>query len=287
MVLKWSELNRVVDSAATFLRLVDEVKDEPLDFRGQGNAEWSLRSRLDRLLNRQKQRDGLEAETSLLDRFTQEARRFASDSDLEFFKQQTPRPTLIAFACHHGVPTRALDWTRSVGIAATFACLDQPAFDGAVWWYDSHAYEKWLAEHWDDLGVPWDGPPRPNRQRLWWPSCVNPAAKPFITKVYIRPFERMSAQQAHYTICSRFRQDHDAWFNTGVPTPRESQTLGVARGRWLIRASAKAEVLDVLKSCGLTPDALRFPFLDHIGSQVEREIFGCPCKEAAWADASS
>jgi len=34
---------------------------------------------------------------------------------------------------HHGAPTRLLDWSTSIYVAAYFAVIEQPNADGVIW----------------------------------------------------------------------------------------------------------------------------------------------------------
>lgn len=176
-----------------------------------------------------------------------------------------------------------------------FACLDKPDTDGAVWWYEDRdantppdkqvtGYEAWLTGKWDAWGIQKN---EHDGQRDWWPECEKPDGVRFTTKIHQRPFERMAAQQSHHTIYSRLQEDHDAWFDEEVPWPQRPGGVGVDRGRWILKARAKNDILLRLKVLGLTPNALRFPFFDHVASQVEREILGCSCRGEAASKAGS
>ena len=39
----------------------------------------------------------------------------------------------VQLACHYGLPTRLLDWTRNAAVALYFACCEEPQKDGAVY----------------------------------------------------------------------------------------------------------------------------------------------------------
>lgn len=48
----------------------------------------------------------------------------------------------LPFMRHYGVPTRLLDWTESVSVAAFFAINEEPSNDAAIWFLDPGALNK-------------------------------------------------------------------------------------------------------------------------------------------------
>jgi hypothetical protein len=88
-------------------------------FRGQSNASWQLVASLDRKYGGHE--NWAEIELALMSEF---ARKCQNIKDLEDLLNHSDRA--VAFAQHHGLPTRMLDWTDSPYIAAYFA------FEGAL-----------------------------------------------------------------------------------------------------------------------------------------------------------
>jgi len=99
-------------------------------FRGVGEAEWELKSSLERM---ELQIPLIEAERYLLTTFQRRAHHYISDPpDKEDYLEW------LALLQHHGAPTRLLDWTKSPYVALFFA-LDQLRYDGgccALWAID-------------------------------------------------------------------------------------------------------------------------------------------------------
>jgi hypothetical protein len=116
-------------------------------FRGQADATWRLEPTLTRVL---KSIDlGItpgEAEiieVALLNYFVRNADRYFSQRVLATRDNPAARWSLMQ---HHGGPTRLLDWTNNLLIAAFFAVNSHPDKDGAIWVFHANLVNKWARQ---------------------------------------------------------------------------------------------------------------------------------------------
>lgn len=109
-----------IESWMDLARLIDELsrQDSTWLFRGEPAATYELRPAAGREGNDERSartlKYDLEQERIALRRFRHDAQPFVGflpHSDLEW----------LAIAQHHGMPTRLLDWTESILVAAFFA----------------------------------------------------------------------------------------------------------------------------------------------------------------------
>ena len=131
-----AEFNSFLDKVDEFIKSIpvddnyDEVPDG-LMFRGQHDAEWQLTPSIHRSLQHP---NALANESNFFHVFaTRASRAFQRDlSDWE----------ILTIMQHHGVPTRLLDWTDSLGIALYFAVKGQKWNEpkpAAVWVLNGYA----------------------------------------------------------------------------------------------------------------------------------------------------
>lgn len=102
---------------------------------------------------------------------------------------------------HYGVPTRLLDWTRSMYVAAYFAVESEPDHDGAVWVVHRRTVQDAMRPLLRDA-FPLDD------LRVRWTHDAPPDLLQFVTPN--RETDRMTAQQTVFTVSRGVLADHGA-----------------------------------------------------------------------------
>lgn len=112
-------------------------------FRGQKNADWSLISAFDRNYSYLPFPRRQDIEKKLIEEFKimcmeWEGKNNFSDYNIE---------QILTAGQHYGLPTRLLDWTYSVYIAAFFAFSEDNSYDNAAIWVIDSEHEIWQGRY--------------------------------------------------------------------------------------------------------------------------------------------
>jgi hypothetical protein len=156
-------------------------------FRGQADSSWSLKSSLQRAVER------LGSDLATIYQLEQDAlSRFIDDSTVhlrpfEIMQGDDPVNWWMLMQ-HYGAPTRLLDWTASIYVAAYFACAAEPKKDGAIWLVHSHSLLGFSDTFARDM----------NRTAPWTFAATPPDAIHVLQRK--RKFERVRIQQGLFTI---------------------------------------------------------------------------------------
>jgi len=112
-------------------------------YRGQCNAEWDLRTSIERTFYPKYNYSSVEF--SMIELFFKKHHLYSS-REIDF----NHKSELLAMMQHHGAVTRLLDFTNSIYIAAYFAIVDNPilinGIDAAIWAINRRALAKKLSE---------------------------------------------------------------------------------------------------------------------------------------------
>lgn len=157
----------------------------------------------------------------------------------------------------HGAPTRVLDWSASIYVAAYFAVSEEFDEDGAIWVVHTHSLHERMAERYDSTG---------------FPETARSIESTFLqtNALHVLMFagrnsksDRMIAQQGFISICRNILGDHGQILadSLGEPSARELFS------RLIVPANLKMPFLRKLRSMNITANSL-FPGLDGLGRSV-------------------
>ena len=223
----------------------------PYLFRGSPNASYTLQPTFVRLLP-----PGITTEQAvLLEKRAVFAfkREGVTRSDVRWPADDASMIDWWAVMQHYRAPTRLLDWTASIYVAAYFAVEQRWDVPGAIYLFHTstlHYIESASEEKLDAILTRADAPMQ---------------LQAYPVREYLSP--RMVAQQGHFTFCLNVLGDHAALIESVC-----SQVTGpnVAWGKIVIPETIKPRILDQLRHLNVTAASL-FPGLDGLGmSLVER-----------------
>lgn len=254
--MPWPELR--ITSWEHFTTLVAHLEFGPVAtfphlYRGQSQANWTLVPSLVRELSR-----GIAEQQAA--QIEEDCRRmFAERAHLHLSEAQTPtnghRQDWWALMQHHGAPTRLLDWTTSIHIAAYFASVDDWDVDGAIWLFHVKTLaDQRLAE------VSLRGK---TQAVLRWV-----ARQPVETGVFnvfrpIRPSHRMVVQQGYFLFHKSLLTNIADFLDAKLAHEHSSGSGEVYR-KLIIPKELKPLILRHLRAMNITAASL-FPGVDGLG----------------------
>ena len=275
----WPEV--VAASVEELRQRIDELDkrgdgQERLAWRGHARPEWQLETTLDRRLREiaagKSYEHWLAREKAVLERFKCQARPYASESELAHLKSTW---TAMALGRHAGLPTRLLDWTWSPWVAAWFACHEHSDTNGVMWWFHHKHLEEVIHQQWDKWGVPTRAEvlrlqDRADligllnlNERVLERTAFDPHGHAWVTKLHYRyPCPRMEAQQGFATVCGRLRKAHNDAIDELPDNGR------IRRGRVVIAADIKGEVLAWLRTMNIHAKSLEYPGVDIVAREI-------------------
>ena len=162
---------------------------------------------------------------------------------------------------HHGAPTRLLDWTSSIFVAAYFACSAHPKKDGSI-----RVVHVWTVDDWMHKKYKLASTPDTEDQiRERYLTAGAPPHIYFMSRE--SKTDRMIAQQAVFSVCQNVLGDYEAIF---ADVFHAAQTFPDYI-RILIPAELKPKFRHKLRAMNILANAL-FPGLDGVGRSVTELI---------------
>jgi hypothetical protein len=158
---------------------------------------------------------------------------------------------------HYGAPTRLLDWTGSIFVAAYFAVAEEPDCDGAIWAIElGTLYAKT-----EERQAGWSTQVPNARVR----RPISPGAPQLLGSVWpIMKTDRMGPQQTSFTMSNYATVDHADILDDIMPP---ATATGGTYAKLTIPAKKKLTFLRHLRRMNVTPATL-FPGLDGQGRTV-------------------
>lgn len=211
---------------------------------------------------------------------TSSERKVIEDTMLDDFKSRTrglnglvPQNDweALAQAQHHGLPTRLLDWSSSLLVAAYFAVKRELKGNGEFASYTSSECAIWMAHSKTTLNIfdSQSDDERPSQPQNETSLCSHPLKcnkVGFIATPHVS--QRMSGQAGVFSI----QPDPFADFSTVFPDPSKQQYLW----KIIIPAYVREDLHGILHRLGVRPGIL-FPDYDGIALDIrQKQELGCP-----------
>lgn len=247
----------------TFQKILDPFQRVPLWnrhflFRGQSNANWSLRPSLMRLLSPELEKPQIERlELMAKEHFAARVRNYLDDSLLP----NGPKDTTSAWwplMQHYQAPTRLLDWTRSPYVAAYFAVRS---------WEDGAPGCIWIVDF-DSINYVSQNVRLGKTSNPVDPTTMTEAELPALVTFFESPLltDRMAAQQSWHSTCSNPALDHDVVISEML----EGEQTGVF-WKLVIKGELKPEILHALYNMNINALTL-FPGIEGLGHSIQEQM---------------
>jgi hypothetical protein len=247
-------------------------------FRGQADAGWFLEPTLRRLARDLKlsAEQALNVEKNLLREFKAQAHLHLGPNDV---RENMPDLWWHSLMRHHYAPSRLLDWSRSIFVAAYHAVTQEWKKPGAVWLFHRPSFTSAMQQAFKGYNTSPSFSLEMGRYSRQDPEFYQPDA-PNELHVFARyPWtDRMVAQQSVFTVCKQILADHGDVIENAI-TLIEGETLLL---KILIKPELKLNFLQHLRAANITANAL-FPGVDGLGRSLEElaRLQGHYLKDAA------
>ena len=237
----------------TASRLVREKFSAAYLCRGQSCADWDLTPSLVRLLPKDiVPTKAIEVEKRLLQDFRSQAHLHVRHSWLPPSFPPVNALEWWALMQHYGAPTRLLDWTQSLYVAAYFAVENNWEVDGAIflvhWPAAQLSYQEQYGTDGKIKADVFMDPDAPRALLFWSPE---------------RKSARFVAQQSFLSISTNLMCSHDELIVPACAAAAQANPNSVYYLRFTIPSKLKADFLRNLRAMNIAAHSL-FPSLDGV-----------------------
>jgi hypothetical protein len=232
--------------------------------RGQGAEydEGRARSSLDRACGEMGDNQKVSVEVEMAQGFRQYAPNYLPFAELQHLGNG---PSFWMLMQHYGTPTRLVDWTTSVWMAAYFAAKDEPAKDGIIWVFNRtalslYAHEKYGNETQDVTKIdPGTG----------LPIMIGKRYEPWVCPLWQfgHRIPRMIAQRGCFTVAGQYGVDHIEGIDKLLPDSKGGELKRAIR----IDRAVKPGLLRTLHQMGIDGCTM-FPGIDGVGRMLAERI---------------
>jgi hypothetical protein len=264
---EFRELAQFIDSLDNLARLRQHT--QPFFFRGQSNANWTLKPKLVRLLEDLPLEDALGYEFESVCYFRERAHLFhtaiapAEEAFLEW----------VSLMQHFSAPTRMLDWTSSFPIALYFAVCEDPLdVPGAVWIVHAEPLWRWMGQKYPNSELLDEKKRRGifSRHDRFVEFGMTRAQSRLDGYDPDRKSERITAQRGVFTVCERLFADHALIIGEALLAGDGSQrTLPLSK--IILSPEAKRYFRLYLNKLNITAATL-FPGTDGLGRTITETL---------------
>lgn len=253
-ISRWTDFLQVADQTD-----VGAVGKNPYAFRGQSDSKWGLKPSLLRYLGDEITAEAaLDIEKSALAEFKSNAHLHLPQS---VFATTTDTISWWTVMQHHGAPTRLLDWTASLYVAAYFAVHGDRRTDGAIWIVHTASLHEKIDEGVVESKIP-------KTEAEIQPLFFEADPPPIVTFVgRNNKSDRMIAQQGFFSVCRSVLGDHGKIFEHAFSGPSDK----LRYGKLVIPADLKPVFARRLRTMNISANAL-FPGIDGLAKSVAEFI---------------
>jgi hypothetical protein len=155
---------------------------------------------------------------------------------------------------HHGAPTRLLDWSESIYVAAYFACCAAEQEDGAIWLFHPNKFVQCSGASSTVLG-------QIDEASSW--AFDESTAESILLPRHFKRFERLRTQQGFFTLPTKpYSRIDDLILNALKDSMGDR--LAECCLKIIVPGALKSPILANLHSMNITADTL-FPGIDGLG----------------------